>query len=253
MAGPVLVPCLVQLRTEFDTVCPARSTASDGWIGDEAHQQTVSDHNDDERGRVPITDADRKREVHALDVTAVLNQSDLTMRKVVDHLLYRCRVGVETRLRYIIFDGMIWEASNGWRKRAYTGANKHRQHAHFSASYDTRREADTRSWTLEEIPVSLTDADKKWLDGKITAAAKTAAEEVWKKRLNIAVKPGQKANLQEAGSILRYVSSEHHDIDAAVGKTNAGVVKVDTDVTALQKSVNALIVEIKNALPTSAD
>jgi hypothetical protein len=216
MPAATLVPCLVQLRTEINRVCPDRDKTSDGVAGDAAHQATVSDHNNDETGRVPIRDADTIPEYHALDVDADLRQSDLTMRKIVDHILARCRSGAEQRLRYMIFDGMIWEASNGWRKRAYSGTNPHRQHAHFSASYDTKHEASKASWRIEEIPVSLTDADKRWLESTIDKAATTAAERVWKKKLNVNVGKGQAPSMQEAGSIHRYGSSEHHRaIDAA--------------------------------------
>lgn len=168
MAGPVLVPCLVQLRTDVDEMCPDRDRTSDGWIGDPAHQANVSDHNDDEIGRVPIRDADLKHEVHALDLDADLRTPGLTMEMVVQHVIARCRSGAERRLRYVIYNRRIWETSNGWRQRTYVGGNPHTQHAHFSASYDTLLEANTTSWRLEDIPVALTDADKKWLTAEIT-------------------------------------------------------------------------------------
>jgi hypothetical protein len=226
MAAWVLVPCLVQLRAELDRIAPGRDRTSDGTIGDVAHQQSVSDHNDDEVGRVPIRDADSKHEVHAYDADADLRTSDLTMEKVVQHILARCRSGAEARLRYIIFNRRIWEASNGWRQRAYTGASPHTEHAHFSSSYETAREASTASWKLEDIPVALTDADKKWLAAQIDAAATNAAERVWKKKLNVAVSSGATPSLQEAGSILRYTSSEHHRIEDKVEALSAEVQKV---------------------------
>jgi hypothetical protein len=189
MATVILVPSLVQLRTEFNRIAPVRYTNSDGWIGDTAHQQETSDHNNDETGKVPIRDADKTPEVHAIDVTKDLNESDLTMEKVVQFLLGRCRSGAENRLRYIIFNRRIWEASNGWRQRAYTGASPHTEHAHFSASYETAKEASTVSWHLEDIPVALTPADKTWLSTEINkavtaanaakAAATAAPEAVW--------------------------------------------------------------------------
>lgn len=149
MASWVLVPCLGQLRTELNRIAPNRDKTSDGTIGDAAHQQTVSDHNDDEVGRVPIRDADSKHEVHAIDFDADLRTPGLTMEMVVQHVLARCRAGTENRLRYIIYNRRIWEASNGWKERAYTGASPHTEHAHFSASYVTALEEDIRLWELE--------------------------------------------------------------------------------------------------------
>ena len=47
MASWILVPCLVSLRSEFNKLAPGRDKASDGSIGDTAHQQESSDHNPD--------------------------------------------------------------------------------------------------------------------------------------------------------------------------------------------------------------
>jgi hypothetical protein len=171
MAAWTLVPCLVALRNEFDRIAPGRDRASDGSIGDAAHEKEVSDHNPDETGAVPIRDSDRVNEVHAIDVDDDLRESDLTMEKVVQFLLGRCRAGKEKRLRYIIYNRRIWSASSGWVQKRYTGASPHTEHAHFSASYTTSLEASTASWHLEDIPVALTAADKAWIDARIDAVA----------------------------------------------------------------------------------
>lgn len=155
----MLIPCLVQLFDEFDFIAPSRDHASDGDIGNTAHQAEVSDHNPDETGKVPIHDADKINEIHAIDVDNNLNESDLTMEKCVQFLLGRCRSGAEKRLRYIIYNRRIWSASSGWVQKTYTGASAHTEHAHFSASYETNLEASKASWHLEDIPVSMTAAD----------------------------------------------------------------------------------------------
>jgi hypothetical protein len=117
MADWILIACLVKLRAEFDALAPGRGKASDGSIGDAAHKREVSDHNDDETGSVPIHDADHVDEVHAIDVDVDLRTPGLSMETVVQFLLGRCRSGAEKRLRYIIYNRRIWEASNGWRRR----------------------------------------------------------------------------------------------------------------------------------------
>jgi hypothetical protein len=157
--GWILIPCLVKLRAEFNELAPDRGKASDGSIGDSAHQQEVSDHNPDETGSVPIHDADHVNEVHAIDVDVDLRVPGLSMETVVQFLLSRCRSRAEKRLRYIIYNERIWEASNGWRQRSYSGRSPHKEHAHFSASYDSDLEASTVSWCLEDIPVAISDAD----------------------------------------------------------------------------------------------
>ena len=152
MASWVLIPCLKTLRSEFDKIGPNRDKTTDGSVGDEAHHNSVSDHNPDETGNVPIRDADSTNEVHAIDVDKSgpwLNSQ--SMEKAVQFLLKRCRSGAEHRLRYIIFNRRIWSASSGWVEKSYTGANPHTEHAHFSASYETAHEASTASWHLEDL------------------------------------------------------------------------------------------------------
>lgn len=174
MADWILIPCLVQLRTEFNEIAPGRDRSSDGSVADAAHVAGgTSDHIPDEdvpglRGK----DSDSRREVHALDVDADLRTPGLSMQDVIDHLLARCRSGVERRLTYVIYRRRIWSVNTGWSSRPYGGANPHDLHAHFSASYDTVREASTASWHLEEIPVALTADDKTWLRDEIRSAVK---------------------------------------------------------------------------------
>jgi hypothetical protein len=179
MAGWILVPCLVKLRSEFTAIAPGRDRSSDGSVGDAAHQGSESDHNPDETGTVPIRDADRINEVHAIDVDVDLRMPGLSMEMIVQHLLTRCRSGAEKRLRYIIFNRRIWSAGDNWRQRNYAGANAHDKHAHFSSSYDTKLEASTASWHLEDTPVALTADDKKWISAEIAKQVKAQIDDIW--------------------------------------------------------------------------
>jgi hypothetical protein len=183
--APILIPAAVSLRTAFNVLAPSRDKASDGWIGDTAHQHEVSDHNPDETGNVPIHDPDRLNEVHAVDVDSDLNVPGLTMDRVVSFIIKRCKTGLERRLRYVIWDHVIWSASNAWQPRPYQGPSPHTEHAHFSFSYDTALEADMASWHLEEIPVALTNDDKTYISGAIAGALSAAlpviAETVYRK------------------------------------------------------------------------
>lgn len=155
-----LIPCLRRLFMDFNAAAPGRDKASDGSIGDTAHQQETSDHNPDETGSVPIHDADLVNEVHAIDVDDDLRTPGLTMEMCVQHILGRCRSGAEKRLRYIIYSRRIWDYRSGWVQKAYTGPSPHTEHAHFSASYDTAHEANTASWDLEELnPMAIETAD----------------------------------------------------------------------------------------------
>lgn len=150
MTDWILISALKVLFAAFDALAPGRDRASDGSIGDAAHEREVSDHNPDETGSVPIHDADHLNEVHAIDVDDDLRVPGLTMERVVQFLLARCRSGAEKRLRYIIYNRRIWRASNGWFQETYTGPSAHTEHAHFSASYVAELEALTASWGLVE-------------------------------------------------------------------------------------------------------
>jgi hypothetical protein len=77
-------------------------------------------------------------------------------------------------------------------------------------SLDTYRGVTTKPSTpvskpttpaVEDDDMPLTDAD-----------VKKVVDAVWKKHLNIETDAKKPANLQEAGSILRYTSSEHHKL-----------------------------------------
>ena len=171
MAEWVLVPSLKSLRAEIDAIAPARSKTSDGSIGDPAHASRSSDHNPDETGVTPDEDSDSINEVHAIDVDKDLNQAGLTMEMIVQFLVGECRKPGTSgkdkgRLKYIIYNRRIWEASNGWNERTYTGSNPHTEHAHCSGEYDSKYSQDTSAWGLierfETMAISNEDVKKIW-------------------------------------------------------------------------------------------
>lgn len=149
MAAPwALVACLKALHGEFDLLFPKRDHASDGTIGDLRHQQESSDHNPDETGRTPYTDADTLNEVHAIDVDDDLRKAGWSMDRCLQIIILRHRNGQDDRLQNVIYNRRIWSRSWGWTAKAYTGASAHTEHAHFSARYTSAQEADTRPWGL---------------------------------------------------------------------------------------------------------
>jgi hypothetical protein len=169
MGDPILVPCLVALRAEFNKKYPKRDKGADGWIGDKAHQQESSDHNPDETGRTPTEDADKINEVHALDVDSNLvpgAAGPKALKADVERIRLAHLHGTDDRLQNIIYQGRITSRSWGWTWRDYKGASQHFDHAHFSARYDTSRENNTRPWgVLEDDDMDeagVIAALKKW-------------------------------------------------------------------------------------------
>lgn len=153
MASPVLTKSLTQLRTDFNQAFSGRDKASDGWIGDTAHQQETSGHNPDDTPGVSAeySDSDSKQEVRAIDIDKDLRDSTETMFTVIESILNNPKD--TRRLAYIIYNGVIWSASHNWAPHDYTGSNPHDQHAHFSGDPDYDEDATT--WSIGD---AMTDA-----------------------------------------------------------------------------------------------
>jgi hypothetical protein len=113
-----LAKSLEVLRDEIDAAAPNRSKASDGTIGDDAHQGTASDHNPN--------GADV---VCAIDFTHDPgNGAD--MHQFAEHLKRHNHIAA----KYVIWNRRIWSKardSEGWRP--YGGSNPHTKHMHVSA------------------------------------------------------------------------------------------------------------------------
>lgn len=204
MANPYLVASLAKLRDEFNNLAPKRDKASDGWIGDTAHSARASDHNPDEKGAV-----------HAIDVDVDLKVPGLSMEKVVQFLLARCRSGQETRLKYMIFNRRIWAKSAGWRQQDYLGQNPHDHHAHFSGVYTEAAERSVKSWELDNIDPPeepMTTPAQNWAqDVDPSAGTYSASGALWTTLL----RTGQIGPLAEqVNSLNAKVEDQEDDLDA---------------------------------------
>ncbi|MEJ3749141.1 hypothetical protein WEI85_38500 [Actinomycetes bacterium KLBMP 9797] len=179
-ATAVLTPALAELRATFNWLNPRRDKSSDGWIGDAAHSATSSDHNPDESGTVPIRDPDSLNEVHAVDVDETGpwpadDRGAFSLMRAVRQLVTDHRAGRERRLRYIIYERTIWSASWSWTAREYTGANPHDKHAHFSGSYDSALERDTRTWNIGFLEDDMANVRQRDWDALIWRVAALVA------------------------------------------------------------------------------
>ena len=119
---------LRNLKTAVDTRWPNRDRASDGWIGDAAHQGRTSDHNPDPRTGV----------VRARD----LDKDGLNPRLVVASAM------VHPAVNYVIFNRRIYRSRDRFAPRHYDGSNPHTGHIHTSIQHSLSAENSTAPWVL---------------------------------------------------------------------------------------------------------
>lgn len=128
-----------QLRKEINALWPHRDKASDGWIGDAAHQARPSDHNPDARGVV-----------HAIDVDKDLDPADKRASWRLAEQLRQLAIK-DGRIKYIIHMGQITSASGGgnplkrWKWRPWTG-DPHNHHLHIS--FTTKADTNARPFGI---------------------------------------------------------------------------------------------------------
>jgi hypothetical protein len=237
VSDPILVPCLVALRSEFNRKYPGRDKGADGWIGDAAHQQESSDHNPDESGRTPTEDADKINEVHALDVDANVKpgaSGPIALAADVEHIRLAHQRGDDDRLQNVIYRGKIASRSWGWGWRDYDGASQHYDHAHFSARYDTSREQNTKPWGVD---VQLEQADINKIVNAVVAVLRpeinAVADEVWAAAIGPVLPSGGR---RSAGGSLNALVVPTGDPSTSVPNIITREVKplIDAAVAALQ-------------------
>jgi len=156
---PILAPNLATLRAEFNARWPRRDKASDGWIGDPAHQQRPSGHNPDESGNAERQDADRIDEVRGLDLDKDVDPAPADeLYAELDRI--RRTPALRRRLIYIIYRRKIASASNGWVWKDYSGDNPHTEHGHLSGHPDY--DNDTTPWGVaKEAPDMTPEQDAR--------------------------------------------------------------------------------------------
>ena len=156
MAAPLVwraMESLLVLREQVNAIAPLRSKASDGLVGDPAHQATNSDHNPHY-----VTG------VGANIVTAL----DLTHDPARGFDSYRfaevLRTRRDKRIKYVISNRRIFSSyavgsTPAWTWRDYTGDDPHTNHVHISVLDNAA--SDTRTpWNLEGFPVADFTADQ---------------------------------------------------------------------------------------------
>jgi len=157
----MLTPGMKNLGNQFNARWLKRDGASDGAVGDYAHQQEDSGHNPDDTKYHNAEwdgDSDSKSEIRAIDVDSTLNDPEVNMQMVIDHMRKLPNLG--SVIRYMIYNRKIYKASNNFNPENYTGASAHTEHAHFSGAYsDASDENKTFNFKFDELGDDVSEQD----------------------------------------------------------------------------------------------
>lgn len=172
---------LVNFTDQLTAAFPDRELP-DGWIGDEAHQDSTSSHNpDDTPGSKPEwEDADSTADVRAVDVANDFG-CEVTGQDIVDHLMGLPNLG--SVIRYVIHDGRIYHVDDGFDADDYGGGNPHEHHIHVTFAFTESADDNTSyDYRFEEIAVALSSADKDWIRDTIVDALAGSLGDVVQRR-----------------------------------------------------------------------
>lgn len=166
-----LAPALEVLRDQINEAYPGRDKASDGSIGDAAHNARKTDHNADwQAGGI----------VRALDVDEDLygpgtGPTDAPALALVSQLI------TDPRVAYLIYEGRIWTPARGWRPYTAEGKagwfNPHKMHFHLSLRHGKKWDHDTTPWAIA-APNSQEDLMAQQISDADAAAIVKAAHRI---------------------------------------------------------------------------
>lgn len=134
-----LAASLTTLRNQINAQAPKRNKASDGTIGDAAHQKSgsASDHN-------PWLRDGKTGVVSALDVTHD-PRNGVDTYSLAEHL----RQQRDNRIKYVISNYRIFSATvSPWTWRKYTGSHPHHTHIHVSVVSTKSGYDNASDWNL---------------------------------------------------------------------------------------------------------
>lgn len=130
-----LARALTVLLSQVNNQWPQRSKESDGTIGDARHATRNSDHN-------PwIKDDQEQPVVTALDITHD-PANGVNCNALIAALFD------DPRIKYIIWNGRIYNAAISLKWRKYDGANQHTKHVHISVKSDQKFYDDEKPWEI---------------------------------------------------------------------------------------------------------
>jgi hypothetical protein len=155
---------LQNFRSQVNARWPDRDKASDGSIGDTAHQAETSGHNPDDTPGSRAAwdgDSDSTSEVRAWDMDSDLHDPTCNAQDVVDHI--RRLPNVAGVIRYMIYDRKMYHSRDGFAPTAYAGKSAHTEHIHFEGAWtqaaDNNTTFDFRLAEVGEMTITISADD----------------------------------------------------------------------------------------------
>ena len=206
-----------------------------GGVGDESHQLSPSDHNEDDTpGSKPAqSDPDSTPEHRAIDVMLGPAMSASQLWGIIARILATPRL--LRRLKYINFLSWQWSASTGWERRDNSD-DPHPGHAHFSG--DASNDEDASPWLTEtgDNDMGMTFNQGQKLDAIVN---------MWPTmRLDTSVAADGTGELMEFPTPLVV---ELNKLIAAVNRLTTGGVDINALATATARAVGELQAEANRA------
>lgn len=136
MTDPTRAPACIQALADANAVWPNRARASDGILGDAAHQATNSDHNTGD----------------AVDIT----HDPSTGPSGATIALHAIR---DPRSKYVIYNRAIYNITTaGWRDYQAAATKPHTSHVHISILPGSRDNKATWGWNTPGAAMGSADA-----------------------------------------------------------------------------------------------
>jgi len=126
---------ILTLLAQVNAAHPTRNKSGDGTIGDAAHARRKSDHN------AWVRDHNGQPVVTAVDITH-------DPKHGVDCEKLSTYLQIDSRVKYIIWNGKIFNQSESPNWRKYDGKDPHNHHIHISVSAEEILFDDNSTWSI---------------------------------------------------------------------------------------------------------